>query len=134
MKKTPADKARNMVGDEKLPNRFFVSISNDYGQTKDGCIDWIGDLIKDFKSFGGTVEMYNDYEEAKEAARGYFGAKQTDGEGNLFHVNRATVEDRLSGQVFEISKVLNPETAEMWTDECEDYYRFTQWRNERGKK
>lgn len=107
--------ARNMVGDGKLPNKYFVSVSSDYmyqHNDKDGvsCLDWVGDILKDFQSKSATIATFKTYAEAKNYCYELLclGFKMED-----FTVNTITIEDRISGQVYEKTKVLYPDTAEI---------------------
>lgn len=97
---------KNLIGDGKLPNLFWVCLSNDYLYHHSGnCLDWIGDLLKDgFKSVGITIKNpFETYEEAKRFCDGlYLGMKY-----DKFILNRINIEDRLSGEVYEKTKVFD---------------------------
>ncbi len=93
------NQARKQVGDGKLPNRYFVSVSNDYYyyNKETDCSEWAGERDPDFKSEGGTIRVFNTY-----AAACKFVATIGDYSENI-EVKTITIEDRLSGQIFERS-------------------------------
>lgn len=113
---------KDLIGDGKTPNLYWVSLSNDYSYSHQiagfgTCIDWIGDKIKDFKSKGKTIaKPFKTYREAKD-----FCDKLVLGDNNGFNfiVNRINIEDRLSGELYERTRVFHPETAQMedWESE-----------------
>jgi len=115
MKKTIEEKAREMVGDGKKPNKYWVSISSDYSyqhEDDDGvsCIDYIGDIIKDWEkkfSKGKMIGMFSSLEKAMDYVNDLCIGEKYEG----FTVNRITIEDRLCGQVYESELVLNIETG-----------------------
>jgi len=118
---------KNLIGDGKLPNLFWVSLSNDYSYShkekyKDGemcCIDWIGDIIPTFKSKGKTIaKPFTSYELAKEFCDTLcLGEKSDYGD---FIVNRINIEDRLSGEVYEKTRIFNPTDCTVEEDERQD--------------
>ena len=96
--------ARTMVGDGQLPNKYFVSVSNDYNiMVTSGEMEGIEGYLKGFKSQGRTVARFDTYNEAKEfvdtIALGSKDANTT--------VIRVTIEDRLSGEVYEKTKIFD---------------------------
>jgi hypothetical protein len=116
---------KNLIGDGKLPNLFWVSLSNDYSYShkekyKNGemcCIDWIGDIIPTFKSKGKTfAKPFVFYVLAKAFCDGFQLGERADG----FIVNRINIEDRLSGQVYEKTRIFNPTDCTVEEDEQED--------------
>jgi hypothetical protein len=113
---------KDLIGDGQTPNRYWVSLSNDYSYYqkpgKYSCIDWIGEIIKDFKSKGKTIaKPFKTYRGAKD-----FCDRLVLGDNNGFNfiVNRINIEDRLTGQLYERTRILNPEKAEIDDDETED--------------
>jgi hypothetical protein len=97
---------KTLIGDGKLPNLYWVSLSNDYLYLHDGnCLDWIGDLLKDgFKSIGKTFDMpFDTYKAAKEFCDGLYLGMPFEN----FIINRINIEDRLSGELYEKTKVFN---------------------------
>lgn len=116
---------KNIIGDGKTPNKYFVSISNDYMyvHTEDyhSMIDWIGDLIPSFKSKGKMFKAFTTYHEAKSFCDDMYIGQTIDG----IIVNRITIEDRLTGELYEKTKLFNPLTASIREEENEDI-GFTQ--------
>lgn len=113
---------KDLIGDGKLPNRYWVSLSNDYSyvRTEKGAnyIDWIGNIIPSFKSKGKTIaKPFKTFRGALD-----FCNRLILGENNGFNfvVNRINIEDRLSGQVYEKTFIFNPETAKIREDENND--------------
>lgn len=107
---------KNLIGDGKLPNRYWVSISNDYSYIHDGSVDWIGDIIPSFKSKGKTFPNgFDTYKLAKSFADFALGLR-VDG----ITVNRINIEDRLTGELYEKTMIFDPETGISVEDERED--------------
>jgi hypothetical protein len=105
-----------MISDGKLPNIYWVSISNDYNYIHDGSVDWIGDLIPSFKSKGKTFPKgFQSYKDAKGFCDWALGL-QIDG----ITVNRINIEDRLTGELYEKTMIFNPQTGQSVEDEWED--------------
>lgn len=112
---------KNIIGDGKLPNKYFLFVSNDYSyihdKGEDGIVvDWIGDLIKGFESKGDFIGMFDSYKEAKEKAEEFYLGMHYGG----YTINRITIEDRLSGELFECTKVFSPMDGDMSEDLRED--------------
>ena len=79
------------VGDYKLPNKYWVTVHNDYYINNDGCLDWASDTRK-FKPFGKTIGVYSTYKKAREVFDGIeLGDK----------IRGKSIEDRLTGQLCE---------------------------------
>lgn len=112
------------IGDGKLPNRYWVSISEDYYYLKidkdGGYWTWLGDLDL-FEPKGKTVKVFDKYQEAREFVEELPFDYRYDG----LHVNSIFIEDRLSGQVFEKVKTFSPEHGQINTFH-EDDTKFTQ--------
>jgi len=89
---------RPMIGDGKLPNKYWVSYHNDFLICDKGHCDWASEKIK-FKSEGTTIKKpFNTFKEALEYIdRNVFINPEPKKEG----VNTITIEDRLSGEVWE---------------------------------
>jgi hypothetical protein len=124
--KSPAQLAREILGDGKLPNKYFLSLSNDYLYYDGESSNWIGDLIKNFRSKGGTIAVFDTYAEAKEAADGYSLGNIMTELGMSFTVNRVTIEDRLSGELYEHTKTFFPAAGKIIDEEEHEDLRFTQ--------
>ena len=93
------------IGDGKLPNKYWVSISNDYlyFNSKHNAWDWISDLqlvtpqskalvtfptFKEAIEFTFTLPFQNEYQNIQ--------------------INTIVIEDRLSGEVYEKTLYWNP--------------------------
>jgi len=95
--------AGQVIGDGKLPNKYSVSISNDFYISKEGGY-LEGYEEESFKSKGFTAEVYDTYSEAKEQAGYYSIGEQV----KDFTVNRITIEDRISGELYQNINVFYP--------------------------
>ncbi len=97
MNKIVENQERKQVGDGNLPNKYFVSVSNDYYyyDKETDCMEWAGERDPDFKSEGGAIRVFNTYQKARE-----FVSTIGDYFKNI-EVKSITIEDRLTGQVFE---------------------------------
>jgi hypothetical protein len=99
VRKNPRKSYKEMIGDGNLPNRYWVSYSNDFLICKDGSCDWVGDHIK-FKSKGKTIShAFKTYAEARAFAQRFID-QMTDSPTRK-SINRVDIEDRLSGEVYE---------------------------------
>jgi len=108
--------ARDMVGDGKTPNKYFLSISNDYDVLEGSEIYGADEVLKKFKSQGKMIDVYDSYSTAKAEADSFVLGKKSNG----VLVRRVTIEDRISGVVYERVKLLNLTTIESSEDERED--------------
>lgn len=98
VKRSVEDEARDMIGDGKTPNKYFVTISDDYVLRNPKTHDPISasELWK-IDSKGKTIKSFDNYEEARQFADSFSVGKESyDG----IKVNSVFVEDRLSGQVY----------------------------------
>ncbi len=96
----------NMAGDGKLPNHYWISINDKYYILIDDRADWIDDHIKSLPECKSkTVAVFDTYAEAKQ----WINENLCLGcEYNDIIVNCITIEDRLSGQVFESIREFDP--------------------------
>jgi hypothetical protein len=117
------ESAPNMIGDNKLPNHYWVSWHNEYGiirydkRDKSFQISPASETIKNFKTVGGTVAVFDTFEDAKQYAEDNLPL------GSILDgatINCVDIEDRLSGQVWEWEHLVNVETGkckdEVWDD------------------
>lgn len=115
MRKTYRDK----IGDGLLPNLYWASYANDYEYLHDrNYIDWIGHLIPSFKSKGKTIaKPFKTYAAAKRFCDYEFTlGKEYQG----VIVNRVNIEDRLSGELYEKTRLFIPKTATIIEEDRED--------------
>ncbi len=115
-----ADKriSTRLIGDGKLPNKYWVSVSNDYYyfNKETGGYDWISEL-KIFPEQGKTIKQFTTFANA---------LKFVDEELPLncdydnVRVNTITIEDRLSGEVFCRCYEFFPASAEISETSRED--------------
>lgn len=118
------ESARKQIGDNKLPNKYWVSVSNDYGyyDSENNVVEWAGDFIKGFKSTGGTVAVFKTYAEAKKYIAENFQLGMLDPVHGA--INRIAIEDRLSGEVYEESRTFNPITCHV-SEDAREHVTFT---------
>lgn len=98
------------IGDFKTPNKYWVSISNDYYyfNPESEAMDWISDLEL-FEVKGKTIKVFTTFKGALNYVENelYLGM---DFDG--IKVNFISIEDRLSGEVYCQVRRLSPENAE----------------------
>ncbi|MCR4334565.1 MAG: hypothetical protein NUV47_02470 [Patescibacteria group bacterium] len=113
----------NQIGDGKLPNKYWVTIHEDYHiMIERGTLDWMSSYLKDFKPKGKTLPPVTTYKHARKIANEYYLGIEEDG----IVVNTVSIEDRLSGQLYERSQVFNPKgTKKMHEHEEFEDTRFT---------
>jgi len=102
-----------IVGDGKTPNRYWVSISEDYYiQIEPGILDWASE-VKKIKVKGKTVAVSNKYKDAKKFLDDEFilstiyvndSPTSTEKLADVV-VRNTTIDDRLSGEIFECTSV-----------------------------
>ena len=100
-KNSPVD----MVGDGKTPNLYWVSVSNDFQRVSEsGNIEGIEDCpaLQSVvgKSEGETVAVFDTFKEALAEAREQWPGNDKPEKGPDA-INRVTIEDRLSGEVYQ---------------------------------
>lgn len=99
----------NEIGDGKTPNKYWVSVSNDYYyfNHETGGLDWVSEHnLFPVKSF--TVKVFETYGEALNYCNEdlYLGMDYFD-----ITVNSMTIEDRISGEIFFRTREFYPESA-----------------------
>lgn len=109
------------IGDGKIPNRFWLSISNDYYYCRrdpdDGSysFEWI-DNVTLYPVEGKTIKIFKTFQEALTAAQEICLGEKIDG----IVVNCVTIEDRLSGEVYEKARHFYPEMGKILEEERTD--------------
>lgn len=96
--KCVVDTAMAIVGDGKIPNRYFVSISNDFYKCKEGTCDWASETEK-INAKSKTLAVFNKFEEAQTILD-----EIEVGEADFFgdiEINNVRIEDRITGEVAE---------------------------------
>lgn len=110
------------VGDSKTPNKYWVTVSNDYYyfDPKDNVSNWISDLNL-FEYKGKTIAVFDTYVKAKELFDEiYIGQSIED-----IIANSVFIEDRISGELAHKTKTFFPLSGRMREDEHIDI-KFTQ--------
>ncbi len=112
------------IGDGKLPNRYWVSIFNDYYyyNKENEVFDWISEKEM-FEVKAKTIQVFNTYQAAKEFAENELCLGITE---DGFTVNGITIEDRLSGKVYSHIRHYSPEDGKIDDDFTTEDLRFTQ--------
>ncbi len=83
------------IGDGKLPNKYWVSISDDFlYESEPGTFDWNSDRDKK-ETHGKTIAVFSTYKKARE----FFDAIDMGEWRDGILVNNKTIEDRLSGEL-----------------------------------
>jgi hypothetical protein len=123
-----------MIGDGKLPNRYWISIHEDYYINRGGSLDWASE-VKKLKTNSRTVAISNKYHKAKEFIVNEFIQYAVDKNARgdkekIFGLapKGITIEDRLSGELYDYTL---EEVSKLEAFEREDI-RFT--KEELGKK
>jgi uncharacterized protein YifE (UPF0438 family) len=112
---TPEEEARikahavKMCGDNKLPNRFWVSAHADYLTNKanyrskqSNCYDWAGDTYKDLPEKYRMLGEFRKFEDALKCANEFLesgGVPSPEDTWDDFH--SIQIEDRLTGTLWE---------------------------------
>jgi hypothetical protein len=109
------------IGDGKLPNRYWVSISENYYIQQGDYLNWISEAIPDYKVGGETLVKLNTYT----AARRWIDVHLTLGyKYEEIQVNCITIEDRISGEIYSHIQAFYPKEARVEDIEAVDT-RFT---------
>lgn len=116
----------SQIGDNKLPNKYWVSICEDYYIVEDSSLNWISEK-NFFKPKYKELGIFKTYTEAKELAENIILGNGSYG----LIANVVTIEDRITGQLYERIKVFNPLRASIYEEVFEDL-KFTEKRL--GKK
>ncbi len=94
---------RPLIGDDKMPNRYWVMYSNNEyicGLDEDGimCCEW----DEDIESKGGVIAVFDSYRDAIFFTQNFREMEDTITiRGKMLSVTNKTIEDRLVGQVWE---------------------------------
>jgi hypothetical protein len=99
--------ATAQIGDGKTPNKYWVSITDDYyvHDPRERLYEMASE-VKGIKTKGKTVKVFKTYEEAKAYADSIeLRSDVIDG----IEVNTVNIEDRLTGQVYERSLDMTPQ-------------------------
>lgn len=90
--------AMSQIGDGKTPNKYWVSVSDDYylHDPKENTMIWQSESAGR-EAKGKTLRVFKTYEEAKRFADGI----ELDSKKDGINVSTVSIEDRLSGQVHE---------------------------------
>ena len=125
----------NMVGDGKRPNRYWVTASTDFdyvhGEDGVSLIDHADDLMKDHGIASDSIPVdavFTTYAEAVEYAE----SQDMPGEPEPGQINRLTIEDRLSGEVWQRILVAYPRTWGGWHFETETTHEINFTRETMG--
>jgi hypothetical protein len=105
------------IGDGKLPNRYWLGISNDYyyyNKEING-MDWISDLNK-FEVKSNTIAVFDTYKAAKQAAGEIPVGIVIDG----IKANSIFIEDRLSGELYHRTQNFDFENGTIYESYIED--------------
>ena len=117
------------IGDGKLPNKFWVSISEDYlfFDEESKAWHWVSDVFKSFQPKGETVAVLPTYRGAREYIDSYFAMGCEYGPG--ITVNCITIEDRISGELYSSVYHLNPADPISISYETHEDLSFTKERD-----
>jgi len=109
------------IGDGKLPNKYWVSICNDYYYNNDGCLDWISNT-KLFESKSKVIKVFTTYKNAVTFINEdlYLGMTYDD-----IKVNCISIEDRFTGQLYEQYRIFDAETATIDDYQINENTKFT---------
>lgn len=89
---------KNLIGDGKFPNKYWVSESNDY---------LIRETVNGDHLLTSYSEKHPDYKlEGKTYPKPFKTFKEAECFANSLFDNQITIEDRLSGQVYESVKIV----------------------------
>lgn len=87
----------SQIGDNKLPNKYWVSVFEDYYYNEGNVYNWISNRDKDFKGNGKTLKVFKTYKEAKD----YFNSISLRDTIQGIGVMGKSIEDRITGQLCE---------------------------------
>ena len=110
------------IGDNKLPNKYWVSICEDYYIAEDNCLNWISEKNL-FNPKSETLGVFDNYRKAKDLADSIELSFEILG----VKANVITIEDRITGQLYERIKVFDPLRAKIYEESFEDL-KFTEKR------
>lgn len=114
-----------LIGSGKLPNKYYVTNSNDYYvMKKKGQLDWASEhgMIKKFKDFPQEMRAFNTYEEALEYTRSIT-FPEVPTEDTL---NSIFIEDHISGEVFHSYILARPHQHPYeYSEEEDENIKFT---------
>ena len=112
----------SQIGDNKLPNKYWVSICEDYYIVEDNCLNWISEKNL-FTPKSEVLGVFDNYKKAKDLAESIELSFEILG----VRANVITIEDRITGQLYERVKIFNPLRAKI-TEEIFEDLKFTEKR------
>jgi hypothetical protein len=110
------------IGDNKLPNKYWVSICEDYYIQEDNCLNWISEKNL-FEPKSEILGVFDSYKKAKDLAESIELSFDILG----VRANVVTIVDRITGQLYERIKVFDPLRARIYEERFEDL-KFTEKR------
>lgn len=84
------------IGDDKLPNKYWVSVSNDFFICKNGVCDWASESLN-FKPKGKTLKMFDTFIEALQYIDNNVFLSDVPKEDTDNFIN---IDDRISGEIW----------------------------------
>lgn len=116
----PRGVSTKQIGDGKLPNKYWVSVSNDYYVCKDGVCDWASEYeLIDTRA--KTIAKFDTYRAAMRfIERNLYPGATREG----IRVNNIDIEDRLSGNIYQQTYYFYPIELEIHERGHEDI-KFT---------
>lgn len=109
--------ARKMVGDDKLPNKYWVCWNNSFlEETEPGTFEW--PEKQPFPGKGSCAGPFSTFREAKE----YYDNISLDDEPCADCTTNKTIEDRLSGELCNavVHKIMRPRYT--YDDRCDTIF------------
>jgi hypothetical protein len=114
-----------LIGSGKLPNKYYVTNSNDYYvMKKPGQLDWASEhgMIKKFKDFPEQMRAFNTYDEAIDYVQS-LELPETPAENTM---NSIFIEDHITGELFHYYILARPNKLPYnFSIESTEYIGFT---------
>ena len=128
-----------MIGDGKTPNKYWISIGEDYYvQREPGMLEWASE-VKNLEPKGKTIAVSSKYKDAKKFLEDEFilstiyanDSPTSTEELSDIIVRNTTIEDRLSGEIY---SYINEEFTKLKPLEQEDIHFTKESMEKKGLK
>jgi hypothetical protein len=115
--------AINIIGDNKLPNKYLLVVSNHFlVNTKRGYLEDINEIKKDFKSKSKTIGFFKTFNDALKYIENFIYIEEAPKEENI---NSVYIEDRFSGLRYEEGIEAYKKEKDILNKNCFKYEYYT---------
>lgn len=98
------DTYENLIGDGKFPNKYWVTISNDFYIQQGNSLEWASEIYP-FKTWTKTLKPFDTFKAARKYVKDIIDGRTKYTFSSYYprkkNVNMISIEDRLSGVIYD---------------------------------